>query len=122
MAFPYGPNYPKQFSHLSAAYMSTKFFARLKMISVSLLFKGTIKRFPHLKSFRHLSIYHVREGPYNFIDGQENPPVDSNGFTNILNPATNLTLATVPASGPNEVDKAVLSSKDAYESWSQVSL
>lgn len=93
------------------------------MIRISCGFqKSIIRRSFCSQSSNYLCTYHVREGPYNFIDGQKNYPIDSNSFTNVLNPTTSLTLAEVPASGPNEIDKAVLSSRTAYDSWSQVPL
>ncbi|KAI9555145.1 hypothetical protein GHT06_017660 [Daphnia sinensis] len=67
------------------------------------------------------STVYVKGGPYNFVDGQKTESVDSNGFTNVLNPATSKRLAKVAFSGVNDVDKAVKSSKKAYDSWSLLS-
>jgi acyl-CoA reductase-like NAD-dependent aldehyde dehydrogenase len=62
----------------------------------------------------------VKDGPYNFVDGQKTHPIDSIGFTNVVNPATSVVLAKVAVSGANTVDKAVKSCEEAYKSWSLV--
>ena len=71
-------------------------------------------------SRKYFSTISVKDGPYNFVDGVKTYPIDSIGFTNVLNPATSAFLAKVAVSGATEVDKAVKSSKEAYDSWSLV--
>lgn len=70
--------------------------------------------------FSSFSTVNVKGGPYNFVDGQKTDSMDSNGFTNVLNPATSKRLAKIAVSGVSDVDMAVKSSKKAYDSWSMV--
>ncbi|XP_032780720.1 4-trimethylaminobutyraldehyde dehydrogenase isoform X1 [Daphnia magna] len=71
--------------------------------------------------FSSFSTVNVKGGPYNFVDGQKTDSMDSNGFTNVLNPATSKRLAKIAVSGVSDVDMAVKSSKKAYDSWSMLS-
>ncbi len=73
-------------------------------------------------SWRTFSTKAVIDGPYNFIGGQKNPPIDSERFINVFNPATSGLLAKVADSGEREVNRAVSSSNEAFVSWSEVSL
>lgn len=73
-------------------------------------------------SWRSFSTKAVIDGPYNFIGGQKNLPIDSERFINVLNPATSVCLAKVAASGEKEIDRAVSSSNEAFVSWSEVFL
>ena len=87
-------------------------------LNTSLVWKSISRSKP--SSLKYLSTLNVKDGPYNFVDGEKSHPIDSIGFTNALNPATSVVLARVALSGASEVDKAVKSSKEAYNSWSLV--
>lgn len=89
------------------------------LLPVTSSIKRSLFRYIPYSSFSRVS---VKDGPYNFIDGQKTDSLDSNGFTNVLNPATSKPLAKVAVSGVIEVNKAVKSSKKAYDSWSMVPL
>ena len=88
------------------------------MLFVNLSVKKSISRFTPF--WKYFSTKNAVVGPYNFIDGKKENPTDSVGFVNVLNPATSFLLAKVAASGENEVDRAVCSSKAAFVSWSEV--
>ncbi|EFX81983.1 hypothetical protein DAPPUDRAFT_302871 [Daphnia pulex] len=72
-------------------------------------------------SWKYFSTLFVKDGPYNFVDGQKTDPIDSIGFTNVVNPATSVVLAKVAVSGANTVNRAVKSCEEAYKSWSLLS-
>lgn len=56
---------------------------------------------------------------YNYINGQK---VHSNSteYLEVTNPATNITIATVPISNKSDVDIAVKNAKEAFTKWSRM--
>ena len=61
-------------------------------------------------------------GPFNWIGGRRQEPVDSVGSYDNIEPRTGKVLATIPSSGPKEVERAVQTAKEAFRSWSKVSM
>lgn len=52
-----------------------------------------------------------------FINGSWQKPVTVNGFIDVVNPATGKTIALVATAGKEDVDVAVASAKQAFDSW-----
>ncbi len=61
-----------------------------------------------------------RTGPFNWIDGHRQEPVDAAGAFDNIEPRTGKTLSKVTSSGQKEVDRAVQSAKKAFEGWRKV--
>ena len=61
------------------------------------------------------------QGPFNWINNNRVEPIKAIGAIDNLSPRTGLTIATVPASGPEEVDRAVQAAKDAFLGWKNLS-
>lgn len=76
-----------------------------------------------LRLHRALSAAPFRESYGLFIDGQQVPSVDTASRLSVENPATTKHLAWVASATPQDVAKAVASSKSAFESgvWSRAS-
>jgi acyl-CoA reductase-like NAD-dependent aldehyde dehydrogenase len=55
-----------------------------------------------------------------FVGGSWCAPIGT-GSMDVVNPATEETIATVPCGEPADVDRAVAAARDAFESWSQTS-
>ncbi|MFN5492957.1 MAG: aldehyde dehydrogenase family protein, partial [Bacteroidota bacterium] len=55
----------------------------------------------------------------NYIGGELVPPIGG-GYLNNINPATGLEICKIPDSGTGDVEKAFLSAKQAFPSWSQL--
>jgi malonate-semialdehyde dehydrogenase (acetylating)/methylmalonate-semialdehyde dehydrogenase len=58
----------------------------------------------------------------NYINGEWKAPLKSMGTYEIKDPATNKTVADLEMSCSDCIDEAVLSSKNAFQEWSQVSV
>ena len=69
---------------------------------------------------QYFSSKSVKDGPFNFVNGRKEQPVESTGCIDVLNPATGSVLVKMDGSGIREVDRVVLASKKAYDSWSMV--
>ena len=58
----------------------------------------------------------------NYINGEWKAPKKSLGTYDIKDPATNFTVADLELSCADCIDEAVISSKNAFEEWSQTSV
>lgn len=59
--------------------------------------------------------------PLNYVKGVRVTPQNTKEMIPLTYPATGEVLRTFPASGPDDVDKAVKCARDAYQEWSQLS-
>ena len=66
-------------------------------------------------SFRSL------KGPFNWINNARVNPLKAIGSIDNLSPRTGISIADVPVSGQEEVDRAVQAAKDAFGSWKSLS-
>jgi betaine-aldehyde dehydrogenase/aminobutyraldehyde dehydrogenase len=57
--------------------------------------------------------------PLNLVGGERLPAVDGDRM-DVANPATGDVIASVPAGGPADVDRAVAAAKDAFGTWSSL--
>ena len=62
----------------------------------------------------------VRSGPFNWVNGERCNPVDSSKTFNNVEPRTGKVLAAIPASGPQEVNRAVEAASQALVGWKKV--
>ena len=58
----------------------------------------------------------------NYINGEWKSPIQSMGTYEIKDPSTNKTVADLEMSCADCIDEAVISSKNAFQEWSQVSV
>ncbi|TRY77981.1 hypothetical protein TCAL_13805 [Tigriopus californicus] len=63
----------------------------------------------------------VTHGPWNWLAGQRTTPLDALGNWANIEPRSGRVLASIPMSGPQEVDRAVTTAQAAFPAWSRLS-
>merc|ERR1712142_24017 len=61
------------------------------------------------------------QGPYNWVGGQRCDPVDTTHIFDNVSPRTGTVFCKIPASGKQEVDRAVATAREAFPAWAELS-
>merc|ERR1712025_786765 len=75
----------------------------------------------HCTVISRMGLNTTAQGPYNWVGGQRCDPVDATHQFDNVSPRTGTVFCTIPASGKQEVDRAVAVARAAFPSWAALS-
>merc|ERR1712142_993735 len=61
------------------------------------------------------------EGPFNWVGGKRTLPLDTTHIFDNVSPRTGTVFCKIPASGKQEVDRAVATAREAFPAWAELS-
>jgi len=75
----------------------------------------------HCAVMSRMGLNTTAQGPFNWVGGERSSPLDSTHMFDNVSPRTGRVFCQIPASGKQEVDRAVATARAAFPGWAELS-